>query len=215
MSTSSAPPRSSVPKRPWYLVAALIAGWVFGFGSLNDGCRMVAFYQGADIDEPAAQSLTDVQARDEVIALETRRVAVMDAARNRALPLAIASLLLGMAMVMLSLRSMMGRGGARRALVQVVAVQALLIVASHFLIADVRRARADVESAALIAKIREKQPDEARGEQIAAAERAFLKILPSLQLTFRTLASALIVLALTRPRVRAFFDAGAGTLSER
>jgi hypothetical protein len=214
----SQPPRSSArtPKRPWYLVAALIGAWVFGAGSWGDGCNAAAFYKGASVDVSApAQALTDVQSREQVIALGSRYVEVMDAAKNRALPLGIASLLLGMAMVLLSVRSMMGQGGARRALVQVVAVHAALLVLAYFLTADVRVADLAFRKAIAVAQMREQRPDAGSVAQMESVAGALAKVIPPLQLAFRTLASALIVLALTRPRARAFFEPAAGSLSER
>ena len=45
---STVPPRSRAPKRPWYLVAALVAGWVLGATAMNEGCNTIAFYRGEE-----------------------------------------------------------------------------------------------------------------------------------------------------------------------
>jgi hypothetical protein len=211
------PPRSSAAasKRPWYLVAALIAAWVFGAGSWVDGCNAAAFYKGATVDiAAAAQSLTDAQARDEVIALGTQWLDVWAGAKSRALPLGIASLLLGMTMALLAMRSMMGQAGARRALVQVVAVHAALLVVTYYLTADVRGAELAFQKALVIARFRDQRPDETTAAQVESM-RVGARLLPPLQLGFRTVASVLILLVLTRPRVRALYETPAGTLPER
>jgi hypothetical protein len=178
------PPRSSAAasKRPWYLVAALIAAWVFGAGSWVDGCNAAAFYKGATVDiAAAAQSLTDAQARDEVIALGTQWLDVWAGAKSRALPLGIASLLLGM---------------------------------TNYLTADVRGAELAFQKALVIARFRDQRPDETTAAQVESM-RVGARLLPPLQLGFRTVASVLILLVLTRPRVRALYETPAGTLPER
>ena len=210
------PPSARASKRPWYLVAALIAAWVFGAGSWMDGCNAAAFYTGATVDIAAtAQSLTDAQARDEVIALGTQWIDVWAGAKNRALPLGIASLLLGMAMALLAMRSMMGQAGARRALIQVVAVHAALLVVTYYLTADVRVAELAFQKALAVARIREQRPDGMSVAQMESMTGGVARLIAPLQLAFRTLASALIVLVLTRPRVRALYEPAAGTLPER
>src|SRR5262249_3283942 len=118
-SMSPVAPRSRPPKRPWYLVAALVAGWLLGANAMSDGCQTIQYYRGEALNMQAPPELTDVAARQRVVELAQKYVAVMDAARGRLLPIGVALLVLGAAMVMLSARAMSGRPGARGALVQV------------------------------------------------------------------------------------------------
>ena len=210
------PPRSRAPKRPWYLVAALVAGWVLGANAMNDGCTAVAFYRGEHIDiRAAADPITDVEARANVITLGERYIATLDAAKNRELPIGVASLLLGAAMVMLSARAMSGRAGARGGLVQVTLVRAALVVATYSFTADVRRAELDFSHSRFIAIQREQQQDKQAIELTEKMAPYLVRIIPPAQLAFSVLASLLVVVALTRARSREFFEAAAGSLSER
>jgi len=219
-SMSPVPPRSRAPKRPWYLVAALIAGWMIGASAMSDGCNIVMFYRGDAVDvERPAQEITDVEARKQVIDLGARVIAARDAARNRLLPLGIASLLLGAAMVMFSARALSGRAGARGALVQVTVARAALVVASYFITSDVRAVELEHFRATAMALQRET----ARAKHIEdkdtleKAERIMALMwkaaLPT-QLVLSSLVSALIVVGLTRRKSREFFEAAAGPLSE-
>ena len=114
---------------------------------------------------------------------------VHDQAKRREFPLGIAALLLGGAMVAMSARAMSGREGARGALVQVTLARAALSVLGFFLTPDVRAAEFAVASVFGYASV---------GKVI-----------------FETTACLLVVLALTRPRSRAFFRAAEGSLWER
>ncbi len=134
-----------------------------------------------------------------------------EGARRREMPLGAASLLLGGAMVLLAARSMAGREGSRSALVQVVVVHAGLIVAAFVLLKDVAVAEAAFQArlveglnAAMIQRLGD--PEAMRRSQA---------LTPIFGLLMQGSFSALIVLALTRPRARAFFrEAPSGPLGE-
>jgi hypothetical protein len=210
------PPRSRAPKRPWYLVAALVAGWVLGANAMNDGCNAIAFYRGEHVDVKApADAITDVEARANVITMSERYFATVDAAKKRHLPIGVALLLLGAAMVMLSARAMSGRPGARGGLVQVTIVRGALVIASYFIMADERRAGVDLVQAQVIASQHEAHPDKQVLEIADRMTPVIVGAYPVVALVLSSLASVFVVIALTRARSREFFEAAAGSLSER
>jgi len=213
MAASRAP--SSPTKRPWYLVAALVAGWIYGAQALSEGYEAIAFYRGEQVDvHTIADQIPDTKLRDVAVVAGERWLAMKQASQSREMPVGVAMLLLGAAMVLLSARSMTGREGARSALVQVVLVHAGLVVAGYLLTTPV--ARADVEfRTRMAAGLTQGMSDpavQARAEQVTAwISRAWAPF----EIVVQTIFSGLIVVALTRPRARAFFpSAPPGTLGE-
>jgi hypothetical protein len=209
----SSPPRSSVPKRPWYLVAALVAGVVFGTSAMSDGCLAIDFYRGAPVHVDDLQGITDSAERAALIAAGDQIVDTMVLAKNRLLPLGIASLLLGAAMVIFSVRAMSGSNGARSTLVQVVLVQALVLGGGYFLRRDIQRSQMQYAMNVYHARMHETDPKvREQSERIA---RLLVKAGPPVSLAFQCMARLFIVVALTRPRSREFYAAAAGYFSER
>jgi hypothetical protein len=207
---SVAPPPKPV-SRPRYLVVALVMALVFGAGCWTEGCARLQFYRGAE----DAGAMLNAQIRDDadrshVEDLYRRFLDVAEAARKRAVPMSAASFVLGAALLALASRGLAGRVNARSALVQVVAAQAIVVVAAFFVLRDVTNAELDWHLARTLAQQRE-----------ALVPDDFAKIEPVLRdaryyagpgwLVLRTVASLLIVVALTRPRSRAFFEAAGST----
>jgi len=193
-------------------MAALIAGWIYGARLLSDGYEALAFFRG---DRPNLHETTDaipsVDAREAAFAAGEHWIAVKEAAGRREMPFGALSLLLGGAMVLLAARSMAGREGSRNALVQVVVVHAGVIIAAFVATKDVLLAEAAfqirfLEGVKASSLERLGDPD--------AKHRVEL-MLPMSGLVMSLSFSALIVLALTRPRARAFFrEHASGPLSE-
>jgi len=215
-SSSSSPDRDASgsvtprPKRPRYLVVALVLALVFGAGCWTEGCARLAFYRGAaDNAHVLNASIKDEEARARADALYRRFTEVADAARARAVPMAAAMWVLGFALLALASRGLAGKANTRSALVQVVVAQALLVVLSHFVTRDVRDAELDWDVERRLSHDKETLPKE-RYDQIVPLTHAMRRVVDPSWLVVRTIASALIVVALTRPRSRAFFDA-AGT----
>jgi hypothetical protein len=186
---------------------------MYGARALGDGYETIAYYRGEHGDvHTVADEVNDSSARAAINALADKWVEAKDASRSRELPLAIASLLLGGAMILFAARSMAGREGARSALVQVVLVHAGLGVASYFLTKETTAASTLLDQALREAMARQEgvviTPEWERALHAAA------RIRPAVATGFRSLASALIVLALTRPRARAFFESVPPQLGE-
>jgi hypothetical protein len=181
-------------QRPWFLVVALVAGWLFGAHGLVNGCSLISYYKDDAVAESATSS--DDAHHDDFVRLEPWKKA-LDGAKNRVFPLSAATLVLGGAMVVFAARAMGGRPRARDALIQIACVQALVAILMYALTPDVRAAEDQVE-------------------RDAGYGAVFRRYAPPSLLVLRTLASALIVLALTRPRARAYFDpAGLDSVPEQ
>jgi len=192
-------------KRPWYLFAALVAGWIYGAQALSEGYDTIAYYRGDHVDVHAlADDFNDSSARDAITALADRWIALKDASKKREYPLGVASLLLGGAMILFAARSMAGREGARSALVQVVFVHAGVVVAWYLLTTDATRAYAFFDQA--LQQARARQAGVPITPHWERAYQAVARLGPAIAIGVRSIASGLIVLALTRPRARAFFE---------
>src|SRR5262249_47044005 len=144
-------------------------------------------------------------------ALFRRFIEMADAARDRAIPLHAATFVLGAALLALAARGLAGKSNTRSALIQVVTAQAIIVVASHFALRDVHEAEFDWHLERAVIREREVVSPE-RMAEAAPARRILHRWGPQGWLVFRTVASALIVVALTRQRARDFFDAAAGTV---
>lgn len=201
---SAAAPR----KRPWYLVVALLGALAFGAGGASDGYGIWTFYHEGRVDP--VQRLADI-ANDADRAVVARAfehlLDAMDLAKDRLYPLGVAALVLGLAMALFALRAMAGRANARPMLLQLVVAQAALGLGGYALQRDVRAAEQDLEAAAITAKAHELPQQNPGTDRAVALMTRATAIAPGIYLMLRTLGSALIVLALTRPRSREFFDA--------
>jgi hypothetical protein len=198
-------------------MAALVLCWLFGARLLNAGYEELAFFRS---ERPDMHETTDViasvDARDAAFAAGERWLTTRIDARKREMPFGVASLLLGGTMVLLAARSMAGREGSRRALLQVVIVQAALVIAAFALTRDVTRA----EMAFFVRLAAGANAANAASYQVLndpAVTRSLELVVPLLVLFVKLAFSALIVVALTRPRARAFFQepaAGPGPLGQ-
>jgi len=208
-------PRAADAKRPRYLVVALVTALAFGFGCWTDGCARLTFYRG-DKDFGAAHNsmIKDDGDRSKADALYRKFVEIADATRKRVIPMASASFVLGAALLAIAARGLAGRSNARSALMQVVAAQAAVVVASHFVTAEYREAERDWQmDRELLVRKEKMRPDEyAQLVPMMSDMRRY--VFPG-WLVIRTIASGLIVIALSRPRSREFFEAAAGQAAER
>jgi hypothetical protein len=203
--TSAREEKSS--RRPRYLLVALIAALVFGAGCWTDGCARLAFYRG-ERDHYAAQnqSIPGDADRGQAEQLYQRYIDASDATRGRGVPLAAATFVLGAALLALAARGLAGKSNTRSALMQVVAAQAIVVAATFFVTRDMRRAEDDWQYQAALFQRRDKIPVEQYAD-VATTLNVLKRWAPPGWLAFRSLASALIILALSRPRSREFFDA--------
>jgi hypothetical protein len=211
---ASAPSPPSPVKRPRYLLFALIGALVFGAGCWMDGCGRLAFYRGEQDQSLALNASIKADTdRNRAEALYHRFTEVADDARKRAIPLAAATFVLGAALLALGSRALAGKTNTRGALVQVVIAQAAVVGLAYFLTADIRNAELDWEMERTLIHQRETLPPD-QYEQVVPMMQSMRRYGVPGWLVVRTLASALIVFALTRPRTREFFEAAGKTVSE-
>jgi hypothetical protein len=202
--------------RPWYLTLTLVLCMLFGASEWLDGCNTVGFYHHSTDVSQLTQNMDEAK-RTAIAKIVDRWAAQLDSARSRRFPYGAASLVLGIAMVVLSARALGGREQARAMLVQVVGVQALLGLVGWFLLADVRAATIEYLRAALeidLSEMRRTHPDSAIGRVYGAVMGTLLRALPGMVLV-RLTASVLVIFALTRARARAFFEAASPSASEQ
>ena len=130
----------------------------------------------------------------------------MESAEHREMPFGVASLLLGGAMVLFAARSMGFREGSRSTLVQVLVVHAGIVVAAFLCSRDVTAAEtAFWASFVRGAVMTHGLGDAEKLQQAQAAVSSVVRTVAPLRLLLSVAFSGLIVLALTRPRARAFF----------
>jgi hypothetical protein len=196
-------------KRPWYLVLALLGALALGTAGAFEGwSRFVSYHDPIDPTVIGA-GIADEADRLAVIARFEAYLQVLDMAKSRAWPLGVAALVLGTAIFVFAMRALGGRAGARAVLVQLIVAQAGTNAASYWLLRDVFEAELRLREATDAAASRESVPE--RDRAAAKMRRAGYPI----ALALDTLGSALIVVALTRRRTRAFFDPASEALRER
>lgn len=206
---SSAPPKieASRPRRPKYLVAALVMALLFGAGCWTEGCGTLAFYRGdTDVMAERNERIRDDQDRARVEALYQRYLDVANAGRGRQIPFAAGIFVLGAALLALGARGLAGKSNTRSALMQVVAAQAIVVGASFFANKEIRWAQDDWRFEQVIVEQHEKLPPD-QFELALPKFRAMRRWMPPAWLTIRTFASVLIIIALSRQRSREFFEA--------
>jgi hypothetical protein len=211
-SPPSRPPTGAARKRPWFLVAAIVGAWIFGAGAMTDGCNNIGFYK-ADRGEVTrtVQDLAKEADRDAVATIAERYFGAMDAARGRVFPLAAGSLILGAAMWGLAAAAMLGRRGARTALVQVILVHGLVVVLAYVATADVRTAatNADIQLALM-----QPEPKTAQLREARRLMRDYRHVMPLIATAMHLAGYSLLLLALTRRRTLEYFEAATPTRSE-
>lgn len=200
---SEPPPR---PKRPWFLLATLIITWVLGAAGFVDGCNTLAFYRADHVEETAfTETIDNDELRESANEAAGAYIATMHEERNRAFPIAIATLLLGAAMVVVSARAMGGRGSARPLLMQLMVAQTAVAVASFVLTPRVRAASLALETSLAKAQLAKTAPDPSTEQDSVKLYERLARVRGPIFLGLRTAATGLILIALTRRRTLEFY----------
>jgi hypothetical protein len=174
------------PRRPWFLSLALALAWITGVLSVMGGywvvtsLRVSADEVGLQIDREADLTPDERAHQKEVAAVY---VDALQTARGRVMPLAVAELLLGGAMIVFAQRATVGRAWARVALVQLTVAHLALSGAAQLLTTDLR--------------VTEDQLLVAQGVPVHGVRLASVAL--------GAVLSGFILLGLTLPRSKAFF----------
>jgi hypothetical protein len=190
-------------KRPWYLVLALLGALTLGTLGASTGWGRMLLYRDAVDATAEGAGIADEQERLGVVARAQTWLDALDAAKARGWPLAVASLVLGSAVLVFGVRTLGGSSGARTALVQLVIAQAGVNAADYYLMRDAWDAQQRFYSA--------KQAALTHVHVDPEAARRALRI----AMAVSGLGSALVVFGLTRRRTRQFLDAATETVEER
>lgn len=193
-------------KRPWYLVLALVGAGTLGSTGACGGWSMVGLYRDPIDPSVFGERIADEADRAAVVSRFQSYLQALDAAKPRGWPLAVASLLLGGAILVAAIRALRGKGSARRALIQLIIAQAGTSALSYWLMRDVFEAELRFVDANQSADIHERISDRSRADEIARKGSHLLRAASPIDFGLRTIGSALIVLALTRPRARELLD---------
>jgi hypothetical protein len=193
------------PKRPWYLLVAIVFAWLFGVGGCTQGTAIIGSYwsPAQDVSEIANRAKTE-EDRSKLKEAASRCYAATERSKTRIFPLGVASFVLGAAMVILAARSMAGRGSARALLVQVVLAQALFVIVRDFSTRDVLAECVDFERQQVRLDLVERNADPSIIDRVTPELRAKANLAGTV---IRCAAAGLIVLALTRRRTREYYEA--------
>jgi len=206
--TDAREPTKPSARRPWYLVLALLICSGLGACGSTSGWGTIEIFRGAPFDN-RARDFTREDDSKAVAAAGDRMLAAMEEERPKAFPLAAGDLVLGIAMFVLAAAAMTGRGGARRALVQIMLAQTALVVATFVLTPLSRHTQVDWAVAQEAAKLVESGQTQDQVDRAIPAIRVLYGAIAIAFLVVRSVVAALVVVALTRRRAREFYEAQA------
>jgi hypothetical protein len=197
---------TEAPRKPWYLVVALLTCLIgFGFYSSSAAWEAVERYRGVQFEQPAADLKHDDH-RKAVAAAYDHWYAVLQTERPRGFPMSVAELVLGLAVFFFSSAAWAGRGGARRALVQLTVVQGAVVIATFVLTHGSQAAKLAWTLAYTSSKAIESGQPQAQVEQTLPFTRVIFEGLAIGVLVVRSVLAGLVVVALTRPGARAYYE---------
>lgn len=194
-------------KRPWYLVLSLVGAISLGSMGACNGWSTVTLYRESIDPTIVGQQFADDADRAAVVARFQSYLETLDAAKARGWPLAVASLLLGVSVLIAAIRTMRGKGSARRALVQLIIAQAAVSALSYWLMPDVFDSSLRFAEAKHSAEIHQGISDRPRADEVARAHSRVLHAATPIDFALRIVGSALVVFALTRRRAQELLDA--------
>jgi hypothetical protein len=188
-------------KRPAYLVIALLLVWVVGLVGATQGCQTVEILHHPDVARSENARGTDAE-------ITRRGGALIDtvlAFRSTVTPLAVGQLLLASLLTLSAGLTLLGRGNARQLAIQAMIVYALFLPIDYLVRRPMRASTIEA-----FADASSFPPGGALASPEIADQRVFLWWIFRGALGLQLVILTLGLVAITRPRVRAFFDAMAG-----
>ena len=189
-------------KRPFYLVVALLLVWVVGLFGATEGCQTIDVLHHPETAHADGGHIEDAE-------MARRRGALIDtvlAFRKTVTPLAIGQLLLGSVLTLSAGLTLLGRGQARKLAIQAIVAYALFLPVDYLVRRPMRAVAIDAiaDGSTFPPAVVKTSSSEVVDQRVVFwwVYRGAL----GLQLVILTLG----VFAMTRPRVRAFFNAMAG-----
>ena len=184
---------------------------VFGATSFAGGWSIISYYRTSTLDLASVVRVVEDDAdRERVNHAFEVYVEALDHDKSRMFPLAAAELLIGVAMFAMAAGAMGGRPGARVALVQLVGVQAALVLVTFVVTTKVRVANRDLGSVVGAAQLRKSGSDPKLVEESLAISRKLAPTVENVFVAMRSVAAGLVLIGLTRRRSRAYFDPSPG-----
>ncbi|HEX9295546.1 MAG TPA: hypothetical protein VF881_06915 [Polyangiaceae bacterium] len=192
----SVPPSRGRSKRPLYLVIALVLVWMVGVFGATEGCQTIEVLHRPEAVRVGMNRISDMQ-------LAKRQEALINTVlefRKTVTPLAIGQLLLGTLLTLTAGLTLLGRTEARKLALQAIVVYALFLPLDYVMRRPMRAVAIDAISEGVTFS-----PTSGG----TSPELADLRIIywwayrGALGLQLAVLSMGLV--ALTRPRVRAFF----------
>jgi hypothetical protein len=188
-------------KRPAYLVVALLLVWVVGLVGATQGCQTVEILHHPDVARSENSRGTDAE-------ITRRGGALIDtvlAFRSTVTPLAVGQLLLASLLTLSAGLTLLGRGHARQLAIQAMIVYALFLPVDYLVRRPMRAVTIDA-----FADASTFPPGGALSSPEIADQRVFLWWIFRGALGLQLVILTLGLVAITRPRVRAFFEALSG-----
>jgi hypothetical protein len=201
--------RRAPPKRPLYLVIALLLVWVLGLFGAVQGCNTIEVLHEPDAMRAAAGRLSNPQA----IKQTEEQIETVLQFRNIVTPLAVGQLLLASVLTLTAGLSLIGRSTARRIALQAMAAYAIFLPLDYVTRSPMRAAVIETlaRTVSLTPLSGIDPPAELSDPRVAHLWFQWLfRVVLGAQLSI----VAIGMLALTRPRARAFFGAVADRTRE-
>jgi hypothetical protein len=190
-------PLPSRARRPVSLTFSLVLVWLIGLGGATDGCQTIDTLQ----DPVSAQAIADRVSDPRVQLMQESLIRAVLGFRHLAAPLAAGAVVLGSLLTFTAALTLLGRGRARRVLVQAIVAYAAFLPIQYAVRAPIRATIIDVvATSAPLPVIPDMTPNQVQ-DNLRALYWWMSRGVLAAQLA--TLAIALFVM--TRPRVRAFF----------
>ncbi|MET0592572.1 MAG: hypothetical protein ABW133_07730 [Polyangiaceae bacterium] len=196
------PPSARNPsKRPIYLVIALLLVWMVGLFGATEGCQTIDVLHRPDTVRSALERMNDL----DMVKRQEALIEIVLRFRQIVTPLAVGQLLLGSLLTFTAGLTLLGRGQARKIVLQAMIVYALFLPLDYVVRRPMRAVAIDaIADGITFPPLEEGGQSPDPGDLRIVSWWAYRSALAG-----QLAVLALGLFAMTRPRVRAFFSAAA------